>query len=195
MVEMSETAQILHHASAASLVLLDEIGRGTSTYDGLALARAVAERLATHNRAYTLFATHYFELTQLAEDWPASQNAHFEVADYTDAGGAQKLAFLHAIRPGPASRSFGLQVAALAGVPKKVIRRAEKHLAELESDAHTGASPQLGLFDAPPAARDPEPDPLRAALEAIDCDDLSPRAALARLYELKDLADEGDTRH
>jgi DNA mismatch repair protein MutS len=188
MVEMSETAQILHHATDHSLVLLDEIGRGTSTYDGLALARAVAERLATHNRAYTLFATHYFELTQIAADWPASQNAHFEVADY-QSGGEQKLVFLHAIRPGPASRSFGLQVASLAGVPRKVIQRAEKHLAELEAESRAAAGPQMGLFEAPT----PEPTPdsaaeaLREALEEIDCDDLTPREALNRLYALKAL--------
>lgn len=188
MVEMSETAQILHHATEQSLVLLDEIGRGTSTYDGLALARAVAERLAHHNQAYTLFATHYFELTQIAADWPASKNAHFEVADYADVGGEQKLAFLHAIRPGPASRSFGLQVAALAGVPKKVIRHAEKHLAELENAAHETTNPQLGLFEAPgPASREPESDPVHEALEELDCDDLTPREALAKLYELKSL--------
>ncbi|RJS94439.1 DNA mismatch repair protein MutS [Salinisphaera sp. Q1T1-3] len=183
MVEMSETAQILHHATDRSLVLLDEIGRGTSTYDGLALARAVAERLAEHNQSYTLFATHYFELTRIAADWPATKNAHFEVADYAT-NGEQKLVFLHAIRPGPASRSFGLQVAELAGVPKKVVRRAQKHLSELERSTPETASPQLGLFEAP-APSEPEPDALREALETIDCDELSPREALARLYELK----------
>ncbi|MGN8159516.1 DNA mismatch repair protein MutS [Salinisphaera sp. SWV1] len=194
MVEMSETAQILHHATEQSLVLLDEIGRGTSTYDGLALARAVAERLATHNRAYTLFATHYFELTQIAADWPAAKNAHFEVADYADAGGEQKLAFLHAIRPGPASRSFGLQVAALAGVPKKVIRQAEKHLAELENASRESSSPQLGLFEAPKPAPVAEtaPDPVHDLLDEIDCDDLTPREALARLYELKNLRERSE---
>lgn len=190
MVEMSETAQILHHATESSLVLLDEIGRGTSTYDGLALARAVAERLAEHNRAFTLFATHYFELTQIANDWPATRNAHFEVADYA-ANGEQKLVFLHAIRPGPASRSFGLQVAELAGVPKKVVRQAAKHLAELENMPPGSASPQLGLFEAP-APAEPEPDALRDALAAIDCDELSPREALARLYELKNIAAGAD---
>lgn len=188
MVEMSETAQIMHHATERSLVLLDEIGRGTSTYDGLALARAVAERLATHNQAYTLFATHYFELTQIAADWPASRNAHFEVADY-QSGGEQKLVFLHAIRPGPASRSFGLQVASLAGVPRKVIQRAEKHLAELEAQSRGSKGPQMGLFE--PPIEQPEPDrtgeALREALEEIDCDDLTPRDALNQLYSLKAL--------
>ena len=192
MVEMSETAQILHHATERSLVLLDEIGRGTSTYDGLALARAVAERLAEHNRAYTLFATHYFELTRLAADWPASDNAHFEVADYAS-GGEQKLVFLHAIRPGPASRSFGLQVAELAGVPKKVVRAAKKHLAELEQATPETTSPQLGLFEAPSPASaepaEPEPDRLREQLATLDCDALSPREALSVLYELKGLLD------
>src|SRR5699024_3686524 len=127
MLEMSETAQILHHASNHSLVLLDEIGRGTSTYDGLALARAVPERLLRHNGAFTLFATHYFELTQVVADWPASTNMHFDVADYK-AAGEQQLVFLHALKPGPASRSFGLQVAALAGVPRAVTRKATQYL-------------------------------------------------------------------
>jgi len=189
MVEMSETAQILHHATEHSLVLLDEIGRGTSTYDGLALARAVAERLATHNRAYTLFATHYFELTRLAEQWPASHNAHFEVADYKS-GGEQQLVFLHAIRPGPASRSFGLQVAALAGVPRAVVRHAERHLAELEAQSRAETGPQMGLFEAPAAEVEPETDALRDALAEIDCDDLTPRQALDALYRLKSLAVE-----
>ncbi|MES1927569.1 DNA mismatch repair protein MutS [Salinisphaera sp. T31B1] len=191
MVEMSETAQILHHATEASLVLLDEIGRGTSTYDGLALARAVAERLARHNRAYTLFATHYFELTQIADQWPASQNAHFEVADYRS-GGEERLVFLHAIRPGPASRSFGLQVASLAGVPRGVIRQAKKHLDELEAQSRAEAGPQMGLFEA--AAPDPAvpvEDALRDALAELDCDDLTPRQALEALYRLKRVAAEG----
>ncbi|MBS63184.1 DNA mismatch repair protein MutS [Salinisphaera sp.] len=192
MVEMSETAQILHHATERSLVLLDEIGRGTSTYDGLALARAVAERLARHNRAYTLFATHYFELTQLAEDWPASRNAHFEVADY-NSGGEQKLVFLHAIRPGPASRSFGLQVASLAGVPRSVIRQAEKHLAELEAQSREQSGPQLGLFEPAPAENKPaEPDPVHEALAELDCDELTPREALELLYRLKRMAAQTD---
>lgn len=198
MVEMSETAQILHHATPNSLVLLDEIGRGTSTYDGLALARAVAERLAHHNQAYTLFATHYFELTQLAHDWPASQNVHFEVADYKDAQGQQQLAFLHAIRPGPASRSFGLQVAALAGVPRKVIRQAQHHLAELENANQQQFSPQLGLFENPAtptatATKPAEPDPVHEALESLDCDELTPREALARLYELQNLLNQSQS--
>jgi DNA mismatch repair protein MutS len=194
MVEMSETAQILHHATERSLVLLDEIGRGTSTYDGLALARAVAERLARHNRAYTLFATHYFELTQLAEDWPASRNAHFEVADY-NSGGEQKLVFLHAIRPGPASRSFGLQVASLAGVPRVVIRQAEKHLAELEAQSREQSGPQLGLFEPAPAEKTQvEPDPIHEALAELDCDELTPREALELLYRFKRLAAQHDKR-
>src|SRR5699024_10705543 len=151
MLEMSETAQILHHASAHSLVLLDEIGRGTSTYDGLALARAVAERLVHHNRAFTLFATHYFELTQVAAQWPASVNRHFDVADYR-AGGEQQLVFLHALKPGPASRSFGLQVAALAGVPRPVIHKAEHYLQALETRSDNNNSPQLSLFSQPAAA-------------------------------------------
>src|SRR5699024_8040 len=149
MLEMSETAQILHHATERSLVLLDEIGRGTSTYDGLALARAVAERLVRHNRTFTLFATHYFELTQVVADWPASTNMHFDVADYKT-GGEEQLVFLHALKPGPASRSFGLQVAALAGVPRAVTRKARQYLQALEAreNGATENSPQLGLFAA-----------------------------------------------
>jgi DNA mismatch repair protein MutS len=119
MVEMSETANILHNASARSLVLMDEIGRGTSTYDGLALASACAKWLATHNRAFTLFATHYFELTRLPADYPQIANVHFDAVEY-----AEQLVFMHAVKPGPANRSFGLQVAALAGLPKALARLA-----------------------------------------------------------------------
>lgn len=190
MLEMSETAQILHHASDRSLVLLDEIGRGTSTYDGLALARAVAERLVHHNRAFTLFATHYFELTQAAEQWPASANRHFDVADY-QAGGEEKLVFLHALKPGPASRSFGLQVAALAGVPRPVIRKARHYLQALEAHSDIESGPQLGLFNTPiPQPTEPPDAALADALAEIDCDDLTPRQALDALYKLKTLAAE-----
>src|SRR5690606_18363541 len=142
MVEMSETSYILHHATDRSLVLMDEIGRGTSTYDGLALAEACARQLAAANRSYTLFATHYFELTALAEPGSGIANVHLDAVEHRDAGGNEVLVFMHAVKDGPADRSFGLQVAALAGLPKAVIRDARARLAELEQRSH----------DAPPAA-------------------------------------------
>ncbi|WP_395680875.1 DNA mismatch repair protein MutS [Dokdonella sp.] len=187
MVEMSETANILHNASASSLVLMDEIGRGTSTYDGLALARACAVHLATTNRAYALFATHYFELTALAGDFDDIANVHLDAVEYGD-----QLVFMHAVKEGPANRSFGLQVAALAGLPKAVIGDARRTLAELERGSHASApatarsreaSPQLGLF-APSV-----PSQAEQALRDLDPDALSPREALDMLYRLKRLAE------
>jgi len=185
MVEMSETANILHNATAESLVLMDEVGRGTSTYDGLALARAAAVHLARESRAFTLFATHYFELTELAGEYPGIANVHLDAVEY-----GEQLVFMHAVKDGPANRSFGLQVAALAGLPKSVIADARRTLAELERGmhSHTAAakpadaapSPQLGLFAAPTAA-------LERALDDIDPDALSPREALEALYRLKSL--------
>jgi DNA mismatch repair protein MutS len=182
MVEMSETANILHNATAQSLVLMDEIGRGTSTYDGLALARACAEHLATRVGAYTLFATHYFELTALAQEIPAVANVHLDAVEYS-AAGTDQLVFLHQVKPGPANRSFGLQVAALAGVPATVTARARAVLADLErnqprSTAAAPPPPQLALF-APPES------PALTLLDQADPDTLSPREALALLYRLK----------
>ena len=185
MVEMSETAYILHHASEQSLVLMDEIGRGTSTYDGLALADAVARQLASTNRSYTLFATHYFELTALAEPGSGIANLHLDAVEHGDA-----LVFMHAVRPGPANRSFGLQVAALAGLPKAALQQARARLAELESQNRDAPSvpmsapaldqpQQFGLFAPQSAALD--------ALAAIDPDDLTPKQALEALYRLKTL--------
>ncbi len=185
MVEMSETAYILHHATEQSLVLMDEIGRGTSTYDGLALADAVARQLAASNRSYTLFATHYFELTALAEPGSGIANLHLDAVEHGDA-----LVFMHAVRPGPANRSFGLQVAALAGLPKAALQQARARLAELESQNRDAPlvpmsapaldSPQqFGLFSPQSAALD--------ALAAIDPDDLTPKQALEALYRLKAL--------
>jgi DNA mismatch repair protein MutS len=183
MVEMSETANILHNASANSLVLMDEIGRGTSTYDGLALARAVAEHLLRSTQAFTLFATHYFELTHLPSQHPSTANLHLEVAEYHD-GQGEALAFLHSVRAGPANRSYGLHVAALAGVPKPVIEQARRILAELEQQAAKPskqvAAPQLSLFAEPPSKA-------LAALDALDPDNLSPKQALEVLYKLKKL--------
>jgi DNA mismatch repair protein MutS len=185
MVEMSETANILHNATADSLVLMDEVGRGTSTYDGLSLARAAAVHLARNSRAYTLFATHYFELTELANEFAAIANVHLDAVEY-----GEQLVFMHAVKEGPANRSFGLQVAALAGLPKSVIADARRTLAELERGMHQHAStpapaaessPQLGLFA--PA----QPSAAQRALEQIDPDALTPREALEALYRLKQL--------
>jgi len=181
MVEMVETANILHNATEQSLVLMDEIGRGTSTFDGLALAWAVATELALNVRAFSLFATHYFELTRLAEDHDGIANVHLDAREHGD-----EIVFLHSVREGPASQSYGIQVARLAGVPKPVIAQARKHLNRLENEAAAATSPQLGLFGAPAESDSKEdPDPVRDMLEDIDPDDLSPREALDWLYRLK----------
>ncbi|MEP6483288.1 MAG: DNA mismatch repair protein MutS, partial [Rudaea sp.] len=186
MVEMSETANILHNATKYSLVLMDEIGRGTSTYDGLSLARACAVQLATHNRAFTLFATHYFELTDLPSQMSGVSNVHLDAVEYGD-----ELVFMHAVKDGPANRSFGLHVAAIAGLPKHVIAQARDYLAALEKTRDfnsertpaTDTSPlQPELFAAPVVS-----SALQDALQDIDPDALSPREALEALYRLKKL--------
>jgi DNA mismatch repair protein MutS len=192
MVEMSETANILHNATANSLVLMDEVGRGTSTYDGLALARAAAVHLATVNRAFSLFATHYFELTELAAQIDGIANVHLDAVEYNDPKQGEQLVFMHAVKDGPADRSFGLQVAALAGLPKAVIADAKRTLASLEKMEHANATskqhaaiaskPQPDLFAAPPP--DPRLAQLAEALRALDPDALSPREALEALYRL-----------
>ncbi|MBS1188042.1 MAG: mutS [Burkholderiaceae bacterium] len=202
MVEMTESAAILNGASEQSLVLMDEVGRGTSTFDGLALAWAIARHLIETTRSFTLFATHYFELTQLPQSHPAAANVHLSAVEHKDS-----IVFLHAVQPGPASQSYGLQVAQLAGVPAAVIRSARKHLALLES--HTlQPTPQFDMF-AMAALREVESDEaqavaqevvattsdtsanaLLAALDEIDPDALTPRAALDALYGLKKLAEE-----
>lgn len=194
MVEMTESAAILNGATEHSLVLMDEVGRGTSTFDGLALAWAIARHLIDTSRSFTLFATHYFELTQLPETYPSAANVHLSAVEHKDS-----IVFLHAVQDGPASQSYGLQVAQLAGVPQPVIKAARKHLARLEAQA-LDATPQLDLFAAPVAEEEigeapaqtlaaaPQDDGLRDALDAIDPDALTPREALERLYELKRLA-------
>ena len=189
MVEMTEAANILHNASARSLILMDEIGRGTSTFDGLSLAWAIARHIAMKVKAFTLFATHYFELTTLAREVDACVNVHLDATEHGDS-----IVFLHAVKEGPASRSYGLQVAQLAGVPREVIQRAKEYLTALESqrDARREASAQgeLPLLPPPP---DPAPapafDPLKAALTELEPDALSPKAALEALYRLKGLLD------
>jgi DNA mismatch repair protein MutS len=190
MVEMTESAAILNGATEHSLVLMDEVGRGTSTFDGLALAWAIARHLIDVSKSFTLFATHYFELTQLPESHPSASNVHLSAVEHKDS-----IVFLHAVQDGPASQSYGLQVAQLAGVPPAVIKAARRHLARLESQA-LDSTPQLDLFALPcdepeeesaPAAAS-APDPLRGALASLDPDALTPREALERLYELKRLA-------
>jgi DNA mismatch repair protein MutS len=181
MVEMTEAAAILNQATERSLVLMDEVGRGTSTFDGLALAAAIARELVESNRCLTLFATHYFELTQLAETAADVANVHVAAAEVRG-----KVVFLHEVRDGPASRSYGLAVAQLAGVSPVVVRRARALLAELE-ERSAGTRPQMDLFNAPLPAPAPavEPDPLAERLAHLDVDALSPRDALQVLYELK----------
>ncbi|MEW8092514.1 MAG: DNA mismatch repair protein MutS [Candidatus Thiodiazotropha endolucinida] len=186
MVEMEETANILHNATAQSLVLMDEIGRGTSTFDGLSLAWSCAVELATCLRAYTLFATHYFELTTLPEEYPGIGNLHLDAVEHGDT-----IVFLHAVREGPANQSYGLQVATLAGVPKPVILRARQRLLELEASAQRHAEQQqsqLPLFDLEPPGM--ETSAVEQQLREIDPDELTPREALEALYRLKQKLEE-----
>jgi DNA mismatch repair protein MutS len=191
MVEMTETANILHNADERSLVLMDEIGRGTSTYDGLSLAWATAVELASKLRAMTLFATHYFELTQLAGDYEGIANVHLAAVEHGD-----QIVFLHSVRQGPANQSYGLQVASLAGVPGGVIRRARQRLRMLEQQS-THDPRQGSLFEAPsepeplPEVAEAPPHPALVALEQLDPDSLSPRQAMDALYELKQQLEKG----
>jgi DNA mismatch repair protein MutS len=192
MVEMTEAASILHAAGEHSLVLMDEIGRGTSTFDGLALAAAIAHELAVRNRCLTLFATHYFELTQLAQRLPEVANVHVAAAEVNG-----KVVFLHQVRDGPASQSYGLAVAALAGVPGPVLRRARNLLVQLEQRA-LASGDQLDLFQAPQAqvSAQAPPDRLRERLAAVDAELLTPRAALDLAFELIELLrSESDPGH
>jgi DNA mismatch repair protein MutS len=188
MVEMTEAAYILHHATPASLVLMDEIGRGTSTLDGLALAWAIARHLAEKTKSLTLFATHYFEMTRLAEDFQQVANVHLDAVKHKDS-----IVFLHSVEEGPASQSYGLEVAALAGVPGAVIRAARKRLAELEEHG-LAAGPQRDLFAAggkdAPAAPAAEESPVLKSLRELNPDTLTPREALELLYQLRRQLDE-----
>jgi DNA mismatch repair protein MutS len=188
MVEMTETANILNNASQQSLVLMDEVGRGTSTFDGLSLAWACATRLARSVRAMVLFATHYFELTALPEGLDTVANVHLDAVEH-----GEGIVFLHSVKEGPANQSYGLQVARLAGVPREVIEQAREKLVELESQSvrqlpARGALRQRDLFP-------PEPElPISKALAAIDPDVLTPRQALDALYRLKELLKKGTER-
>jgi len=183
MVEMTESANILHNATGKSLVLMDEVGRGTSTFDGLALAWAIARQLLERNKSLTLFATHYFEMTRIALDYKEAANIHLDAVEHKDT-----IVFLHAVEEGPASQSYGLQVAQLAGVPKNVIRNARRYLQMLEEASLTQGG-QTDLFAAGKAEPEqpPESDALREALDAVSPDELSPREALELLYKLKRL--------
>jgi DNA mismatch repair protein MutS len=182
MVEMTESAAILHNATERSLVLMDEVGRGTSTFDGLALAWAIANHLVQKNRSLSLFATHYFEMTRLALEHKEVANVHLDAVEHKDT-----VVFLHAVEEGPASRSYGLQVAGLAGVPRPVIRQAKKYLQLLE-DSSLARGNQDDLFSRK-VEQEPEPaiDPLREELQKVNPDELSPREALELLYRLKRL--------
>jgi DNA mismatch repair protein MutS len=181
MVEMTEAAAILNGATEKSLVLMDEIGRGTSTFDGVALAFAIARHLIEKNRAWTLFSTHYFELTRLAQDYPVCANVHLDAVEH-----GHKIVFLHAVEEGPASQSYGVQVAALAGMPPAVVREARRRLALLEN-REVGSLTQPDLFASAPALPEP-PHPALDALRDVNPDELSPREALEKLYQLNKLS-------
>jgi DNA mismatch repair protein MutS len=183
MVEMTEAANILHNATEKSLVLVDEIGRGTSTFDGLALAYAIARHLLEKNRSYTLFATHYFELTRLSEEFAQLSNVHLAAIEHQ-----HSIVFLHAVNEGAASQSYGLQVAALAGVPSDVIKTAKKQLRKLEQNS-AAQNPQGDLFDHKVVVEPEEPEehPLLVALRDVKPDELSPKEALEMIYQLKKL--------
>jgi len=181
MLEMTETANILHNATDRSLVLMDEVGRGTSTFDGLSLAWACAAFIARQIRAFTLFATHYFELTSLAAEAPGVANVHVEAVEHGDT-----LVFLHSVKDGPANQSYGLQVAALAGIPRSVTAEARRYLTELERErdalrGHGSPQPQLSLFG-------PAPSPVLDTLCALDPEELSPREALELVFNLRQAA-------
>ncbi|RZI88822.1 MAG: DNA mismatch repair protein MutS, partial [Variovorax sp.] len=181
MLEMTEAAQILHSASAQSLVLMDEIGRGTSTFDGLALAAGIAAQLHDRTKAFTLFATHYFELTEFPATHHGAVNMHVSA---TESG--RDIVFLHEMQPGPASKSYGIQVARLAGMPAAVVNHARQALDALEAQ-QTQTRAQVDLFAPPPATEAPEVSAVESALAALDPDAMSPREALDALYTLRKL--------
>ena len=180
MVEMTETANILNNATPHSLVLLDEIGRGTSTFDGLSLAWACGKQLLERNRSYTLFATHYFELTRLVEEFKQVANIHLDAAEH-----GNSIVFLHSVQEGAANQSYGLQVAALAGIPKSVVASARRKLTQLENQ-NIEAGPQSDMFVAEMPVEMPL-HPVVGELEILDPDDLTPKQALEALYKLKSL--------
>ena len=183
MVEMSETANILNNATSESLILLDEIGRGTSTYDGLALAISIAEDLLERVSAFTLFATHYFELTALADAQNMASNVHMDAVQHKG-----QVAFLHTVKDGATSRSYGIDVAKLAGVLPTVIRKARKRMTELENSSLRAENDALGLFHNPPSRSEPDYSEVVANLASLDLDSMTPREALAQLYALSEAA-------
>lgn len=182
MVEMTETANILHNATDQSLVLMDEIGRGTSTFDGLSLAWACARQLASDVNAFTLFATHYFELTQLPDSLPHCKNVHLDAIEQNE-----HIVFLHSVKPGPASKSYGLQVAALAGVPREVIQQAHKKLAQLEEPGNSQATLLSSQGDGQRDQENVLMEQVVEKIQSLDPDTLSPRDALDVIYQLKNL--------
>jgi len=189
MLEMTEAAAIVHCATAHSLVLMDEIGRGTSTFDGLALASAIASHLHDRNGSFTLFATHYFELTEFPKRHPRALNAHVGAVE-----SGEEIVFLHELQPGPASRSYGVQVARLAGMPATLVRQARATLEALELQQRA-ADAQIDLFATPSSAAMPaaaEPSAVERGLAQIDPDTLTPREALDALYRLKQLTASPD---
>ena len=184
MVEMTETANILHNATDKSLVLLDEIGRGTSTFDGLSLAWAVAKQLLEKNHSYTLFATHYFELTRLVDEFKHAANVHLDAVEH-----ANNIVFMHKVEEGAANQSYGLQVAQLAGIPRPVITAAKRKLALLEQNQVTqNMLPQTDMFAASPPEVEVELHPVLITLESLQADDLTPKQALDLVYKLVELA-------
>jgi len=180
MVEMTETANILHNATNQSLVLLDEIGRGTSTFDGLSLAWAVAKHLLEKNQSLTLFATHYFELTQIVDAFKQAANVHLDAAEH-----GSGIVFLHKVEEGAANQSYGIQVAQLAGIPQSVVAAARRKLMQLEKQQQAEHQADLFVASAAPAAAPLHP--VLSALETIQPDDLTPKQALEWLYQLKGL--------
>ncbi|NOT65180.1 MAG: DNA mismatch repair protein MutS [Methylotenera sp.] len=183
MVEMTETANILHNATEKSLVLLDEIGRGTSTFDGLSLAWAVAKQLLEKNRAYTLFATHYFELTRIVDDFKQAANVHLDAVEH-----GNSIVFMHKVEEGAANQSYGLQVAQLAGIPKSVVATAKRKLLQLENNQVAQNTSQPDMFSESIEAESPAEHPVLASLELLQPDDLTPKQALEWIYKLKNMA-------
>jgi DNA mismatch repair protein MutS len=184
MVEMTETANILHNATDKSLVLLDEIGRGTSTFDGLSLAWAVAKQLLEKNKSYTLFATHYFELTRIVDEFKQAANVHLDAVEH-DGKNGKGIVFLHKVEAGAAHMSYGIQVAQLAGIPKSVVAAAKRKLAQLENNQLSQNHNQPDMFSVKVEEVDVLQHPVLAELEAIQPDDLTPKQALELLYHLK----------
>jgi DNA mismatch repair protein MutS len=182
MVEMTETANILHNATERSLVLLDEIGRGTSTFDGLSLAWAVAKQLVDKNKSLTLFATHYFELTRIVDDYKQVANVHMDAVEHGNG-----IVFLHKVEPGAANQSYGIQVAQLAGIPKSVVATAKRKLTQLENSQISQNLNQPDMFAVDTTQSESIQHPVFSELESIQPDDLSPKQALDFLYQLKGL--------